>query len=136
MNNSNKATTPDEYFEQIDEPRKSHMLKIRELIKSTLPDFEEHIRSGMVGYGTYHYKYASGREGDWFIIGLASNKSYISIYACVSRNGQYIAEKYKDQLPKANIGKSCIRFKTTDDVDLSVIQKILLDAKKPGDYAM
>ena len=72
--------TPEEYIAALDEPRKSEIQRIHDLIRETVPDLEPHIRSKMIGYGTYHYKYASGREGDWFKIGLASNKNYISIF--------------------------------------------------------
>jgi hypothetical protein len=118
------VATPEEYFEKLEEPRKSEIMKIHNLIREIVPELEPHIRSGMIGYGNYHYKYASGREGDWFKIGLASNKNYISIYACAVVDGGYVAEKYKEKLPKASIGKSCIRFKKLDDVDVKVLKEI------------
>ena len=58
----------------------------------------------MIGYGKYRYK-----SGDWCKIGLASQKNYISVYICAVENGKYIAETYKDALPKANIGKMSSR---------------------------
>ena len=60
----------------------------------------------MLAYGPWHYKYASGREGDWFRIGVASDKNYISLYICASDGDGYVAERYKAALPKANIGKA------------------------------
>ncbi len=118
--------TPEEYIAALDEPRKSEIRRIHDLIRETVPDLEPHIRSKMIGYGTDHYKYASGREGDWFKIGLASNKNYISLYACGVCKGGYVAELNKDRLPKANIGKSCIRFKKLDDLDVEVLKEIFL----------
>ena len=85
------------------------------------------MKFGMLGYGTYHYKYASGRQGDWMVIGLANQKNYISLYSCLSDGKKYVAEKYKEGLPKANIGKSCIRFRKLEDIDLNVIRQILLE---------
>ena len=85
------------------------------------------MKFGMLGYGTYHYKYASGREGDWMVIGLANQKNYISLYSCLSDGKNYVAEKHKDGLPKANVGKSCIRFRKLEDIDLEVIKRILLE---------
>ena len=126
--------TPEEYIAALDEPRKSEIQRIHDLIRETVPDLEPHIRSKMIGYGTYHYKYASGREGDWFKIGLASNKNYISIYACGECEGGYVAELNKDRLPKANIGKSCIRFKKLDDLDVDVLKEIFLICAD-GDYS-
>lgn len=119
------AKTPEEYIAGLDGSRRGEIQKLHDFIRSVAPDLKPHIQSGMIGYGTYHYKYASGREGDWMIIALASQKNYISVYVCAPDGDQYVPEKYKDQLPKANIGKSCIRFKRTEDIDLDVLATII-----------
>lgn len=123
-----EASTPEEYIAGLEEPRKTQIETLHALIRKTVPDLTPHIQVGMLGYGTYNYKYASGKEGDWAIIGLASQKNYISLYICATKDGAYIAEAYKKELPKASIGKSCIRFKKIEDVDLAVIKKILKEA--------
>lgn len=79
------------------------------------------MRAGMIGYGPMTYRYASGKEGEWFKIGLASQKNYISLYMCAADDEGYVAERYRDRLPKANIGKSCVRFKRVDDLDRSAL---------------
>ena len=117
--------TPDEYIEQLDEPRRSQIRELHELIRATVPELEPHVPSGMLGYGSYHYVYASGREGDWPILGLASRKRYISLYACAAVDGEYVAEEYRNRLPKADIGKSCVRFKRLEDLDLDTLQDLL-----------
>jgi hypothetical protein len=119
------AKTPEDYIEQIDEPRRADIRALHTMITKAAPKLAPAMKSGMIGYGSYHYKYASGREGDWPIIALASQKSYISVYVCASENGEYMAEKHKHELPKANIGKSCIRFKRLSDVDLKTIEKLV-----------
>jgi len=78
--------------------------------------------------GPVHLKYKSGREVDWSLIALASQKNYISLYVYATKKGQYIAETYKDRLPKTSIGKSCIRFKNIENIDLKVIEKVLKEA--------
>ena len=120
-----KAATPGEYLELLEEPRKSEITRIDRLIRKTVPELKPFVHAGMLAYGPFHYRYASGREGDWFRIGLASNKSYISLYACAADDRGYVAERYKKQLPKANIGKSCVRFKRLDDLDLSALTALL-----------
>lgn len=120
---------------ELAEPRRSEVKQLDALIRKTVPKLKPYVQSGMLGYGKYHYKYASGREGDWAVVSLASQKNYISLYiACVidKNQGQYLAESYRDKLSKASIGKSCIRFKKLDDVDLSVIREILRKAEKLG----
>jgi hypothetical protein len=104
------ATTRDEYVDALEEPRRSHIRQLDQLIRSTAPDLEPHLQSGMLAYGRYHYRYPSGREGDWFTIGLASHKKYISLYVTATEGGRYLAEKYRDRLLRADIGRSCVRF--------------------------
>ncbi len=124
------AKTPTEYINSIKEPRKNEIKQLHKLIRKTVPDLKPHMKFGMLGYGTYHYKYSSGREGDWMVIGLANQKNYISLYACLSDGKKYIAEKHKSELPKANIGKSCIRFKKLEDVDMNVIKHLLQETNE------
>lgn len=120
------AKTPEEYIDLIDEPRKSEIKKLHEFIRKTVPDLKPFIIAGMIGYGPYHYKYASGREGEWSILALASQKNYISVYVCATKDGKYVAEHFKSKLPKTNIGKSCIRFKKLEDIDLNALREVLL----------
>lgn len=127
------AKTPEEYISMLEDPRKNQIQELFDFIKKTLPDRKPFILSGMIGFGKYHYKYSSGREGDWMLIGLASQKKYISLYICsVKEENNYIAEQYKKELPKTSIGKSCIRFKDIKDIDLTILKEILLEANKKG----
>jgi hypothetical protein len=119
------ARTVAEYISQINEPRKSDIKALHTIIRKAVPDLKPAMQAGMIGYGIHHFKYASGRECDWPIIALASQKNYISVYVCASQNGQYIAEKHKNELPKASIGKSCIRFKRISDIDLGALERII-----------
>lgn len=56
----------------------------------------------LVGYGRYHYKYATGREGESSIVGLSSRKAYISVHATGGDGELYVAERFKDQMPQAD----------------------------------
>lgn len=86
------------------------------------------MSSGMLGYGPYHYKYASGREGDSAIVSLASQKNHISIYICATDGDEYIAEKNKARLGKVSVGRSCIRFKKLEDLNLPVAMEVVKQA--------
>ena len=126
------AKTAAEYMDLIEEPRRSEIKELDSLIKNTVPELKPFFMSGMLAYGPYHYRYESGREGDWATVALASQKNYISLYVCAIKNGKYIAEGFHTQLPKANIGKSCVRFKRLTDVNIDVIKEMLrLAAKNP-----
>ena len=126
------ADTREDYIGALEQPRRGEIERLDELIRETLPGLEPHMRYGMLGYGEYHYRYASGREGDAAVIGLASNKRYISLYVTCGHDGAYIAERYAERLPKADIGKSCVRFKRIADVDLETVRELLRDAEEAG----
>jgi hypothetical protein len=121
------AKNPEEYIAKIDEPRRSEIEKLHKLIRKTVPNLEPFMISGMIGYGKYHYKGKSS-EGEWCIIALASQKNYISVYICAADEDGYLAERNKDKFPKASIGKSCIRFKKTDDIDLKALAALIKQA--------
>lgn len=128
-----KAKNEKEYIDSIDEPRKSEIIELDKFIKKTVPSLKSNYAFNMLGYGVFHYKTKSGREGDWPVISLASQKNYISVYVCSVANGKYVAELHKDKLGKVSVGKSCIRFKKLEDVNLEELQKVLqLAEKDPG----
>ena len=127
------ATNVKEYIESISEPRRSEVVILDKLIQKTVPKLKPYFAYNMIGYGSFHYKSKSGREGDWPIISLASQKNYISLYVCAIKDGKYLAEQNKDKFPKASTGKSCIRFKKLDDINLEALGKIIKKASQnPG----
>ncbi|MBX7131475.1 MAG: DUF1801 domain-containing protein [Fimbriimonadaceae bacterium] len=131
MRGSVTAATPDEYIASLDEPRRSEIQTLHDLIRETVPHLEPHICSGMIGYGRYHYK-GKTCEGEWFLVGLASNKASLSVYSCSADDRGYVAERYRDRLPKANIGKSCIRVKKLADLDLEVVRELIRETDQVG----
>ena len=126
-----KVSTPTQYIAKLKEPRKSDVAALDKLIRKATK-FEPFIQSGMLAYGHCRLKYAGGREADWFRIGLASNASYISLYISAPEGTADVVEHYKKALPKANIGKCCVRFKRLDDLDPAALAKLLKEgAKEP-----
>ena len=78
--------------------------------------------TSIIGFGDYHYKYASGREGDWFLTGLSPRKQNLTLYLM----GGF--EENKDllkKLGKHSLGKGCLYIKKLEDVDLKVLQKLV-----------
>jgi len=76
----------------------------------------------IIGFGTYHYKYESGREGDFLRIGFAARAQNISIYIMP---GYQDFEKELSRLGKYKKGKSCLYLKHLSDVDVTVLEEIL-----------
>jgi hypothetical protein len=130
-----KVSTPAEYIAKLDEPRKSEIAALDKMIRKLAPKLAPFIHSGMLAYGPWHFKYDSGREGDWFRIGLASNKNYVSLYICAMEGKTYVAEKSKKQFPKASVGKHCVRFKRLSDLDKSALAKLIREGAKPTPHA-
>lgn len=126
MSKSVIPATPNDYIAQIAEPQRTAVKAIHAMITKALPKLEPSIQYGMIGYGTYHYKYESGREGDAPIIALASRSGYIAVYGC----GAELAKEARRDLPKANFGKGCIRFKKPEHIDLKALEKIVKAASQ------
>ncbi len=125
------AATPDEYIDGLDEPRRSEVRQLHELIRREAPALTPHVGMGMLGYGTYHYLYASGREGQASPIALSSRKNYISLYVVAADpDTGYLAESYRDRLPKADIGKSCVRIRRLRDVDEAALAELIREGAK------
>jgi hypothetical protein len=73
--------------------------------------------SSIVGFGTYHYKYESGREGDTRLVGFSSRKSDISLHGLNAAPGH---EALVAKLGKHRMGKGCMYIRSLSDIDLSV----------------
>ena len=79
----------------------------------------------IVGFGTYHYVYASGREGDWPIIGFSPRKQNITLYIMAG------FEQYQEllaRLGKHTTAKSCLYIKRLSDIDLPTLKKLIQDS--------
>jgi len=83
--------------------------------------------ASMVGFGSYHYKYDSGREGDMFITGFAPRKQNLTIY--IMSGFEQHAELMK-KLGKYKLGKSCLYIKKLEDIDLGVLRKLIKESVK------
>lgn len=123
MHGQHDVETPEEYIAAVDDARRDDIAALDALIRDVAPDLPRYIQIGILGYGKRKIKYADGREEDWMRIGLSSNKSYISLYVASAA-----AEKYAPELPKAKIGKTCIRFKRLSDLDESVLRKVIAES--------
>ncbi len=128
---STTATTPQEYIAELEEPRREQIQQLHDLIRKAAPKLQPRIDMGMIGYGTMHYVYESGREGDCPIIGLANNKRAISLYFNTQGpDGGYLLDSFRDQLPEADVGKGCVRFTKLDKVDASVLREMVKTASR------
>jgi len=125
-----KATTIKEYFDTLPEERQGPIKFVHDFIQKTVPSLKPHFSYNMLGYGSFKYKNYKKEDIDWPVIALANQKNYISLYICSIENGEYLAEKYQKELGKVSVGKSCIRFKKIEDLNLESLKKGLKLAEK------
>lgn len=131
-----KPTTPDQYLASLPADRRAVMRALHAAIRKAAPKLTAEIMPGMgsplIGYGKYHYKSASGREGDWFLIGLAAGKSYYSLHICAANQDGYLVEQHAAKLGKVKTGRSCINFKKLEDLKLGAAMALVKQAVKVG----
>ncbi len=133
MFKSVKAATMEEYLAAVPEERQELMQYLHSFIKKSAPKLKPHFAYNMLGYGKFPYLNYKKEPIEWPVVALANQKQYVSLYVCAMEDGEYIAEKYKKDLGKVNVGKSCIRFKKLEDVNLPALKKVLERAQKsPG----
>lgn len=76
----------------------------------------------IVGYGAYHYKYASGREGDFLMTGFSPRKQALTVYVIP---GFTPFEALMNKLGKYKTGKSCLYIKRLSDVDEKILEQLI-----------
>src|SRR5690625_2454243 len=81
----------------------------------------------IIGFGSYHYKYASGHEGDSPLVGFSPRKSAISLYVYTGKEEH---EHLLEELGKFRKGKSCIYINKLSDIDQNELRKIMIETIK------
>ena len=79
----------------------------------------------IIGYGTYSYRRSDKTEVEWFVVGLAVQKNYLSIYLSAVEDGEYVSEKYGKSLGKVKVGKSSLSFRSVEDIDLDKLAALV-----------
>ena len=110
-----------------DEKKREDSFKILELMKKITKEDPKMWGPSIIGFGNYHYKYASGREGDWFLTGFSPRKQNLTLYIM-----SYL-KKHKDllkKLGKHKTGKGCLYINKLDDVDMNVLKELITASVK------
>jgi hypothetical protein len=81
---------------------------------------------GIIGFGSYHYKYASGHEGDAPLVGFSPRKAAISLYIFLSDNKEELLSKFG----KHKAAKDCIYIKKLTDIDLEILKIMISSSVK------
>ncbi len=128
--NKTKATKASvtEFMNSIEDPQKrADSRKVAAMMRRVTGKRAKMWGSNIVGYGTYHYKYASGREGDFMVAGFSPRKQALAVYI-MAGFGHFDALMAK--LGKYKTGKSCLYIKRLSDVDEKVLEKLIAGSVK------
>ena len=105
-----------------DKKKREDSFTILKLMKE-VTGTEPHMWGGsIVGFGSYHYKYESGREGDWFLTGFSPRKQNLTLYIM---SGFRRYDELMKKLGKYKTGKSCLYIKKLEDIDINILKELV-----------
>jgi hypothetical protein len=102
--------------------RKEDCFTVLEMMKEITGDEPKMWGPSIVGFGSYHYVYASGREGDWMITGFSPRAQNLTLYIMSGFN-KY--DELMSKLGKHKTGKSCLYISKITDVDISILRQLI-----------
>ena len=126
--NRTKATTASvaAYIDALTDPtRRSDAKMLVQLMQRASGEKPKMWGPSIVGFGSYHYKYESGREGDMPLIGFASRRAANVLYNTLCASG---AEALMPRLGKHTTGKGCLYIKKLADVNTTVLETLITNA--------
>jgi hypothetical protein len=113
----------EEFLDSVaNEKKRQDSYAILELMKDVTGEEPAMWGTSIVGFGSYHYQYASGREGDWFLVGFSPRKQNLTLYI-MSGFDEY--ESLLEDLGKHKTGKSCLYINKLEDVDRSTLRELV-----------
>jgi Domain of unknown function (DU1801) len=116
----------EEFLNKIpDAGRREDCFTIAKLMKDITGSEPKMWGRSIVGFGSYHYKYASGREGDWPITGFSPRKQNLTLYIMAGFDGH---DDLMKKLGKHSVGKSCLYIKRLSDIHLPTLKKLIRES--------
>jgi hypothetical protein len=109
------------------EKRREDSFVVLDLMKEVTGEKPTMWGTSIVGFGSYHYKGASGREGDWMKVGFSPRKQSMTLYI-MDGFGSY--DSLLDKLGKYKTGKSCLYINKLEDVDQTVLRELVKQSFK------
>lgn len=126
----NKTTPTDQsvdlFIEAIpDEARRADCRNLLQLMEEVTGEKPKMWGPSMVGFGSYHYRYDSGREGDWFLAGFSPRRHDLTVYITA---GFERYDALMKRLGRHKTGRSCLYIKRLSDVDQGVLRELVADS--------
>lgn len=110
-----------------DEQARKDCLEILKMMKQATKEEPKMWGTSIVGFGSYHYKGASGREGDWFLTGFSPRKQNLTLYL---NHGFDVHKDLLKKLGKHKTSMGCLYIKNLDDVDKKVLKELVTASVK------
>jgi hypothetical protein len=110
-----------------DDQKREDCFEILKLMKSVTKEKPKMWGSSIVGFGSYHYKGASGREGDWMLTGFSPRKQNLTLYII---GGFDLHKDLLKKLGKYKTSVGCLYIKKLDDVDRKVLKELVSESVK------
>jgi hypothetical protein len=126
-------TGPDVFFASLPETRRNDLERVDAVLSKVMKGHSRVLWGGtfwggseqsIIGYGDYTYQRSDKKTVDWFILGLAPQKNYNSIYINASDEDGYLIQRYADRLGKVKVRSAAVTFKSADDLDLEVLEEV------------
>jgi Domain of unknown function (DU1801) len=107
-------------LDALPEPQRAELAALDEAIRAAAPTLCPRVTGGAFAYGSYRYRYATGRAGEWHPLSLVGRRHGLSLYV-----GAAAVERWADRLPNASCGKGCIRVRRASDIPADVLREIV-----------
>lgn len=104
------------------ERRREDAREVLELMAEVTGEKPQMWGQNIVGFGSYRYRYASGREGEWFLVGFSPRKSSLSLYIMSGVSGY---EELLEKLGRHKTGKACLYVDRLEDIDMGVLRRLM-----------
>jgi hypothetical protein len=132
------ADSLDTYLD-FDPIRKIDLQKLDKLLKKSAPGLKRYFHKGtpagepgmrfkMIGYGKFHYLAKSGQQVEWPVVGVALQKSYISVYLSVTKGSTPLVQSYAGRLGECRMGRNNFSFVSFDDLNFATVSALLAEA--------
>jgi hypothetical protein len=132
------TTSPDDYLASLPDDVREDMTALDAAIAPVFAGHERVLWEGVfwggseqriIGYGDLRQKNSKGAVVEWFAVGLASQKNYLSLYVSVVDDGQYIVKRYCERLGKVKCSNANVQFKRLSDLDLPIVIEMVTRAR-------
>ncbi len=133
------TTSPDDFLASLPDGVRQDMTALDSALANVFAGHDRVLWEGamwggthqrIIGYGDMRQRGSGGVEVEWFVVGLAAQKQYLSLYVSAAEDGQYLAKRYGARLGKVKVGSANVTFRRLADIDLPVVIEMTTRARE------